>query len=129
MERDSFQQFENGTVVVAGRKTRIGLCVWHEHKDFAGVALKNVVTAEQTGGLFTCHLVRIAPNCAIGLHTHPASVELHEVVKGNGVCLIDQEAIPYAPGTMAILARNAPHEVRAGAEGLFLFAKFITVPA
>ena len=129
MERDLFQQFENGTLVNGGQKNDVSLCAWNKHKDFAGVSLKNVVTAEQTAGLFTCHLVRIEPNCKIGLHTHPSSIELHEVVTGDGVCMIGQEEVPYAPGTMAVIACNAPHEVRAGVEGLCLFAKFITVPA
>jgi quercetin dioxygenase-like cupin family protein len=129
MESDLFQQFENGILVDAGRKTDLSRCAWNKHKDFAGVSLKNVVTADQTAGLFTCHLVRIDPHCAIGLHAHPASIELHEVVQGSGVCLIAGEEIPYVPGTMALLARNAPHEVRAGAEGLRLFAKFVTVQA
>ena len=129
MARDLFQQFADGTLVSGGQKTDVRLCAWNTHKDFAGVSLKTVVTADQTTGLFTCHLVRIEAHCKIGLHTHPASIELHEVVTGNGVCLIDQEEVPYAPGTMAVIARNAPHEVRAGAEGLCLFAKFITIPA
>ncbi len=129
MEKSLFQQFENGTLVQAGECTEVGLCAWNAHKDFAGVALKNVVTADQTAGLFTCHLVRIAPHHQIGRHSHPASVELHEVIDGSGVCLTDQGEIPYAPGVVAILARNMPHEVRAGEEGLCLFAKFITVPA
>ena len=129
MERDMFQQFENGTLITAEQRTSIGLCQWNQHKDFAGVSLKNVITTDQTVGLFSCHLVRIEPHCKIGQHTHPTSIELHEVVTGNGVCLINQEEVPYTPGTMAIISHNAPHEVRAGAEGLCLFAKFITVPA
>ena len=129
MERDLFQQFENGVLVTAAQKTNMSLCAWNMHKDFAGVSIKNVVTTAQTDGLFTCHLVRIDPHCKIGLHTHPASIELHEVVTGSGVCRIHQEEVPYAPGTMAIISRNAPHEVQAGADGLCLFAKFITVPA
>lgn len=129
MERDLFQQFETGTLAIDGQKTDISTYAWNKHKDFTGVSLKNVVTATQTLGLFTCHLVRIEPNCTIGLHTHPSSIELHEVVTGEGVCLIGQEEVPYIPGTMAVIARNAPHQVKAGAEGLCLFAKFITAPA
>ncbi len=126
---DLFKQFENGTLVNAGRKKDMSACAWNKHKNFLGVSLKNLLTAEQTGGLFTCHLVRIEPNCKIGMHTHTASIELHEVVKGSGVCLTDQGEMPYVPGTMAVIACNAPHEVRAGEDGLCLFAKFVTVPA
>ena len=129
MEKDLFQQFDNGALAHAGQVLDLGSCAWNAHKEFAGVFLKNLVTTEQTAGLFTCHLVRIEPNCKIGLHTHPGSIELHEVIKGNGTCLMNQKEIPYAPGVMAVIARNEPHEVKAGEKGLFLFAKFVTVPA
>lgn len=129
MKEDLFQQFEHGTLVHGGQQTQLEPVAWNRHKDFAGVFLKNVVTAAHTNGLFTCHLVRIDPGCTIGLHTHPTSIEIHEVLRGNGVCLTDEGKISYTPGTIAILAHNAPHEVQAGSDGLCLFAKFITVPA
>lgn len=129
MKRDLFQQFEDGTLAHAGQRTDIGLCAWNAHKDFPGVFLKNVVSTAQTAGLCTCHLVRIDPGCKIGMHAHPSSLELHEVMQGSGVCVTEEGEIPYAPGTLSILPCNAPHEVRAGKEGLRLFAKFITVSA
>ena len=124
-----FEQFDAGVVAALGKRRETSRLAWNPHKDFPGVFLKNVVTADQTDGLFTCHLVRIEPDHKIGLHTHPASIELHEVIQGSGVCLTEQEEIPYTPGTVALIACNAPHEVRAGKNGLSLFAKFITVPA
>ena len=129
MKEDLFQQFECGILENAGQQTKIEHLEWARHKDFFGGFLKNVVTAERTAGLFTCHLVRIEPGCKIGMHTHPASIEIHEVIRGSGMCLTDNGEISYTPGTISILAHNAPHEVRAGNEGLCLFAKFITVPA
>lgn len=128
MGRDLFQKFANGTVAYAGKHSDLACCEWVEHKDFAGVFLKNVISAEQTGGLFSCHLVRIEPCHKIGLHTHPGSIELHEVITGSGVCLVSQETLPYAPGGMAVIACDAPHEVRAGKDGLCLFAKFVMAP-
>jgi len=129
MVQDLFQKFETGTLTQGGQHTDLASRSWNKHKDFDGVFLKNVVTAEQTGGLLTCNLVRIEPNHKIGMHTHPASIELHEVIQGSGTCLIDQTRIPYSPGSMGIVACNEPHEVEAGEEGLCLFAKFITAPA
>ncbi len=128
MENDLFQHFEKGVLRQKGQKIDLALCPWSPHKDFTGVSLKTLLAEEQTEGLLACHLVRIEPHCAIGLHRHPASIELHEVVSGQGLCLIGQEEVPYGPGTMAVIARDAPHEVRAGAEGLRLFAKFIALP-
>lgn len=129
MIQDIFTLFDNGMLADSKKRIDLGSLEWNAHQQFAGVYLKNVVTADQTGGLFTCLLVRIEPGHAIGLHIHPSSVELHEVIKGDGVCHTEQGDIPYAPGTMAILPANAPHEVKAGGNGLFLFAKFITVKA
>lgn len=128
MEKDMFQQFENGTLANAGQQTDVAFLKWNKHKEFTGVSLKNVATTEHTAGLFTCHLVRIEPGCKIGTHSHPASIEVHEVIKGSGICLTSDGEIPYVPGTMSIIACNAAHEVRAGKEGLCLFAKFITIP-
>lgn len=129
MERDIFAHFDNGTLAASGTAASIASLPWNEHKDFKGVFLKNIVTADLTGGLFTCHLVRIEPGMKIGLHTHPTSIELHEVISGSGKCLTKQGEIVYGPGSMSVLPENSPHEVLAGERGLCLFAKFITVPA
>lgn len=126
---DIFEQFEKGRITTSARTKEGASIPWNEHKDFPGVFLKNLVTGEQTNGLFTCHLVRIEPNGKIGLHAHPASIELHEVVAGSGTCVTQDEDIAYAPGSLTVLACNIPHEVRAGRDGLYLFAKFMTVPA
>lgn len=129
MNGNTFAQFEKGSVTNGKGTKDIGLIPWNEHKDFPGVFLKNIVSGDETGALFTCHLVRIEPNSKIGLHTHPTSIELHEVVAGSGVCATECGEIAYTAGSMAVLACNAPHEVRAGRDGLCLFAKFITAPA
>lgn len=129
MANDLFRQFENGTVVNTGREIDIRRFGWKKHKEFAGVFLKDLITADQTAELFTCHLVRIEPNCKIGMHTHPEKMELHEVIQGDGICRMGWGEVRYVPGTMAVIDCNAPHEVQAGAERLCLFAKFITVPA
>ena len=129
MQKSIFTCFEKGAVTTSvGTNHSAALC-WNEHKDFPGVFLKTLVAGDQTQGLFTCHLVRIEPHATIGLHTHPASIELHEVVAGSGVCAMEGSEVTYTVGSMAVLPCNAPHEVRAGDEGLCLFAKFITVPA
>jgi quercetin dioxygenase-like cupin family protein len=119
--------FENGRLTVNGETKDLGPQPWNPHKDFEGVYLKNVVTGDKTGGAFTCHLVRIEPDKKIGMHAHPACIELHEVIFGDGMCVTEQGDIPYAPGSIAVLAVNSPHEVRAGKQGLYLFAKFINV--
>lgn len=74
---------------------------WSKHPTFDGVELKHIVTAKDTDGLFSYHLVRIAPNCSIKEHIHETQLETHEVISGKGLC------------------------INAGEEGLYLFAKFM----
>lgn len=129
MEKGICGIFANGVATVQGESLALGPLPWNPHKEFEGVYLKNLITGDKTGGLFTCHLVRIDPGKAIGMHAHPSSIELHEVIAGEGTCLTEQGDIAYAPGSLAVLPANSAHEVRAGKNGLHLFAKFITVPA
>ncbi len=129
MKTNIFALFENGSLAVGGKTVAFAEIPWNEHKSFPGVFLKNVVPGNQTQGHLNCHLVRINPGMKIGWHAHPDDMELHEVISGSGSCLTEQGRIPYAPGSMVLLARNAPHEVVAGEDGLCLLAKFIAVPA
>lgn len=128
MEKRMFTNFENGRLAVGGNIVVVQDIPWNEHKDFKGVFLKNIVTPEHTKSLFTCLLVRIEPGMKIGMHVHPTSIELHEVIDGEGKCLTEQGEIQYMPGQIAVLPENSPHEVQAGEKGLCLFAKFVTVP-
>lgn len=56
---------------------------------------------------------------------HKTQLETHEVIAGGGVCINDSAKLIYEPGVISILLLNVPHEVTAGADGLYLFAKFI----
>jgi len=97
---------------------------WNAHPAFAGVALKHLVAGADTGGALSCHLVRIDPGCRLASHVHAGQWELHEVVGGSGTAGLDGKAADYRPGVMAGIPQGAPHEVTAGDEGLYLFAKF-----
>ena len=127
MNDDIFTVFAAGKLAVGDKRLDLAPLAWQAHQQFTGVSMKNLVTLEQTGGAFTCHLVRIEPGRAIGWHSHPASIELHEVVGGEGTCRTEQGDIPYIPGTMGIMPVGAFHEITAGGQGLCLFAKFVTV--
>lgn len=98
---------------------------WSKHPTFDGVELKHIVTARETNGQFSYHLVRIAPGKAIGNHTHQTQLETHEVIAGIGNCVNNGIELAYEPGVISILPMGLPHEVKAGPDGLYLFAKFI----
>ena len=70
-------------------------------------------------------MVRIAPGKAIKNHIHETQLETHEVIAGFGTCINDGEALKYEAGVISIIPAKIPHEVVAGEDGLYLFAKFM----
>lgn len=125
-QQELFKRFsDGGRLLYDGQSVEFCDAAWTPHPTFAGVELKALVTAEQSGGRFSYHLVRIAPNREIGVHTHPEQLETHEVICGDGICTFRGQTLTYAPGVIAILPQNEPHAVTAGPEGLCLFAKFL----
>ena len=67
MENDVYRQFENGIFAGGGWQTDFGTLRWERHQEYDGVSLKHLVNTDRTGGRFSCHLVRIAPDCRIGV--------------------------------------------------------------
>jgi quercetin dioxygenase-like cupin family protein len=119
-----FSQFEQGKLHTVEGTREFGAVEWSKHPKFEGVELKHIVPGNQTKGQFSYHLVRIAPEKKIGLHTHETQLETHEVIAGSGVCVNGGAEIAYESGIIAILPKGMEHEVKAGPEGLLLFAKF-----
>lgn len=122
---NTFETFNNGKLITPAATKDFSNIPWSKHAAFTGVELKHILTSEETGGAYSYHLVRIAPNCSIGEHIHKAQLETHEVIAGNGTCVNEGTSIPYEPGIISIFPANVPHEVNAGEDGLYLFAKFM----
>lgn len=116
---------EGGRLGLPGGGVDFSDLPWSQHPTFEGVELKHLVTSAHTGGQFSYHLVRIAPNKAIGDHVHPRQLETHEVIAGSGFCLNNGLRLEYQPGIISIFPIDKPHEVQAGPDGLMLFAKFM----
>ena len=69
--KNLFDRFDTaGKLCLPDGETVFAELPWCEHLTFEGVALKHLVTAGQTEGQFSFHLVRIAPNGKIGNHVH-----------------------------------------------------------
>ncbi len=98
---------------------------WSKHPTFEGVELKHIITSEKTNGQFSFHLVRIAPNKKIGNHIHEKQLETHEVISGTGICVNNGTKLSYEAGVISIFPIRVVHEVIAGEDGLYLFAKFM----
>lgn len=124
--KELFEQFDKeGALKLPGGEAVFKQIPWNRHPVFEGVELKHIVTSAQTGGRFSYHLVRIAPGKSIGAHVHETQLETHEVIEGQGCCINGGARIGYKPGIISIFPENESHQVTAGSEGLYLFAKFI----
>lgn len=121
---ETFTQFNNGELVIPGYKKAFSDLPWSKHPTFDGVELKHIVTAQDTDGQFSYHLVRVAPNKRLENHTHEKQLETHEVISGSGTCINGGTSIPYQAGTLSIMPAGIEHQVTAGNDGLCLFAKF-----
>jgi quercetin dioxygenase-like cupin family protein len=126
MANDHFSGFDSDGVVYCGDTViKTADIPWVDHASFEGVALKHLLAAEHTAGQYSYHLVRVAPNQSIGSHTHDTQLETHEVVSGSGTGICAGQRMNYQPGVLAVMPVGIAHEVHAGAEGIYLFAKFI----
>ena len=124
--KNLFEKFnEGGKLLLKDATVTFDAIPWSKHPAFEGVELKHIITSERTGGQFSYHLVRIAPNKKIGSHIHEKQLETHEVISGTGVCVNDGVELPYETGVISIFPVGVPHEVVAGDDGLCLFAKFM----
>ncbi len=124
MNNNLFEAFNNGYLKLSTATVEFANIPWSVHPTFEGVELKHIITSKETNGQFSYHLVRIAPNKSIYNHIHETQLETHEVISGSGVCINNGTAIPYETGTISIMPAGIPHEVNAGEDGLYLFAKF-----
>jgi len=124
MKNEVFEKFNEGKLSLPGKLVSFSEIAWSKHPTFEGVELKHIITSKDTNGQFSYHLVRIAPNKSIKNHIHETQLETHEVIAGSGECVNDGKTLKYEPGVISIMPAKIPHEVNAGAEGLYLFAKF-----
>ena len=125
-DKNLFQKFnKGGKLLLPNATVSFDSIPWSKHSAFEGVELKDIITSERTNGQFSFHLVRIAPNKKIGNHIHEKQLETHEVIAGAGVCVNNGVELPYEAGVISIFPAGVPHEVIAGDDGLYLFAKFM----
>ena len=119
-----FENFNNGQLRLPNSEKSFKDILWSKHPTFEGVEIKHILTSKNTEGLFSYHLVRIAPNKSIKNHIHETQLETHEVISGSGSCVNAGMTLNYESGTISIFLAGVPHEVKAGEDGLYIFAKF-----
>jgi len=121
---DIKNDFENGLINIADKVVKAEDLVWNNHPAYKGVALKHLITGKDTSNKFSCHFVKVEPGCEIGLHIHEGKTELHEIIAGSGFGYIEEKQFVYKPGIITLIPADKEHHVKAGENGLFIFAKF-----
>lgn len=122
--RELSTDIAKGTIALISGDEAISQLAWNEHPKFRGVFLKHIITGSVSEGRLSCHLVSINPSCALETHIHENQWELHQVVAGDGHCLLSGRRIPYNPGCLTLIPQSATHRVEAGEKGLMLLATF-----
>ena len=125
MDSELFQKVAPGSIFCLAGETNVNDLEWHKHPAYPGVALKHLVTAVNTDGKFSIHLVRVQERHEIGEHVHQGKWELHEIIQGQGECLIDGRRVGYFAGVSAVIPADLPHCVKAERGDLYILAKFI----
>ena len=123
IETDTIRKHE--TIFTIAQEQITETLPWNPHPKFEGVFLRHLVTGNDTGGRMSLHHVRISPGCAIGDHTHAGQVEFHDVITGDGVCILAGKQIPYKPGIIGVMPADTVHRVDAGDRGMLILATFV----
>lgn len=118
------KEFEQGKLYISEKEILISKIPWAAHAKCSGVYLKHLITAKDTCSSYSYHLVKIAPKHKIEKHIHPNQIETHEVIFGQGECVLPNKTIRYKSGTIAVLPAGLEHEVIANDQCLFILAKF-----
>jgi len=86
------------------------------HLVFVGVALKHLVTGEQTEGQFSAHIVKVNPGGILDEHFHDGKTEMHEVMAYVGkqtlakhYCLLSSTSIHSSGTSFTDFMSNSPH--------------------
>lgn len=127
MEQDDISEpFKQGSLLLPGIEVRAMEKPWYSHPAWDGVFLKDLVTANETGGAFSYHLVRVEPNGEVADHDHETQWEWNVVLAGSGSFLVDGAAVPVAgPGQTFVTPPRTHHTVSAGDDELSLLALFV----
>jgi len=117
--------FELGTIYINGVElNKTENIEWQKHPKFKGVFTKCLFSGINSNNNLSAMLVKIEPHCEIGNHIHEGKAELHEVIYGEGVALVNDKNIVYKPGIVSLIPADVPHSVKADNNELFLLAKF-----
>jgi quercetin dioxygenase-like cupin family protein len=116
--------FEQGTVSLPDLEIEAVAKPWYSHPAWSGVFLKDLVTAKETGGKFSYHLIRVWKNKEVMDHDHETQWEWNQIISGKGVFVIGDKEVPLVPGQTFVTPPGVHHTVSADDEDLTLLALF-----
>lgn len=119
------KQFDEGVIISPEKEIQSGNLEWYQHPAFQGVFLKDLVAGSETGGQFSCHIVKVEKQCEVGSHLHDTQWEFNESLQGNGIFLLGGKEIHFGKDYSFITPPGIEHTVIAKDEDLYLLAKFI----
>jgi quercetin dioxygenase-like cupin family protein len=117
--------FTSGKVIIPGKDIDETKLPWYEHPGFKGVFLKDLVTAEDTKGAFSCHIVKVEKGFDVGEHYHNAEWEFNEILEGSGSFVINGKKYQCKPGFSYATPPGVAHIVSAPDEDVYMLAKFV----
>lgn len=115
----------NGKIIFPERYVDAAKSPWYEHPAFKGVFLKDFITAADTKGAFSCHVVKIMKGFQVGEHSHNTEWEFNESLSGRGSLILNGKEYRCEPGFSFATPPGVTHIVSAPDEDLYLLAKFI----
>jgi quercetin dioxygenase-like cupin family protein len=117
--------FEEAPIFFPDLEVRAADRDWYPVPAWDGVFLKDLVTAKDTGGAFSYHLVRVRPHSEVADHDHETQWEWNVVLGGTGSFLIGGRKVPVEVGQTFVTPPQNHHTVSAGDEELALLAIFV----
>jgi quercetin dioxygenase-like cupin family protein len=125
MDKTIIEMMDNGLILVGGRNVAVKGLPWNAHPKYKGTFVKDLVTGKDTGGSFSCHLIRMDAGSVIDDHVHEGKNELNEVIGGSGMGLLEGARTPFEPGVVIVIPGGKSHRLTAGGGGLYFLAKFV----
>lgn len=106
-QHDISAPFERAPVFFPGLEIRAAKRDWYPAPAWDRVYLKDLVTAKETGGAFSDHLVRVRPQCEVADHDHEVKWKWNVVLAGTGSFLIGEGESRSRPARRSSYLRGA----------------------
>ena len=84
MNIETFESFDNGQLRLPEKTIAFDKIEWSKHPVFEGVELKHIITAKDTNGEYSYHLVKIAPQKAFLITFMKLSLKLTKLSMETG---------------------------------------------